>query len=160
MYDSWRNVKQCHHFDSSKQRISCIELPWIFFFVERLPYEFGGFGRFHPRQLLHRLSGSELQLHRESSSNRSESSKLKWSASSQSSRGDPTSTGAADRPPLPLLFDDPATIMRFKELYLNRIRWISSAIYHKGVSTVTELTLLYRVLKILCHKIKMFKRRI
>lgn len=39
-------------------------------------------GLFHPRQLLHRLSGSELQLHRESSSNLSESSKLNRSHSS------------------------------------------------------------------------------
>lgn len=38
-------------------------------------------GRFHPRQLLHRLSGSELQLHSESSSNRSESSKVYRSSS-------------------------------------------------------------------------------
>lgn len=39
-------------------------------------------GRFHPRQLLHKLSGSELQLHKESSSNLSESSKLNRSHSS------------------------------------------------------------------------------
>lgn len=39
-------------------------------------------GRFHPRQLLHKLSGSELQLHNESSSKRSESSKLNRSHSS------------------------------------------------------------------------------
>lgn len=36
---------------------------------------------FHPRQLLQRLSGSEVQLHKESSSNRSESSKLNRSMS-------------------------------------------------------------------------------
>lgn len=39
-------------------------------------------GRFQPRQLLHKLSGSELQLHNESSSNRSESSKVNRSHSS------------------------------------------------------------------------------
>uniref|UniRef100_A0A182NC37 Uncharacterized protein n=1 Tax=Anopheles dirus TaxID=7168 RepID=A0A182NC37_9DIPT len=39
-------------------------------------------GFFQPRQLLHTLSGSELQLHSESSSNRSESSKLNRSISS------------------------------------------------------------------------------
>lgn len=39
-------------------------------------------GRFQPRQLLHKLSGSELQLHNESSSKRSESSKLNRSHSS------------------------------------------------------------------------------
>lgn len=39
-------------------------------------------GRFQPLQLLHKLSGSELQLHSESSSKRSESSKLNRSHSS------------------------------------------------------------------------------
>lgn len=39
-------------------------------------------GFFQPRQLLQTLSGSELQLHNESSSNRSESSKLNRSHSS------------------------------------------------------------------------------
>lgn len=39
-------------------------------------------GRFQPRQWLHKLSGSELQLHNESSSNRSESSNVKRSHSS------------------------------------------------------------------------------
>lgn len=38
-------------------------------------------GFFHPLQLLQRLSGSELQLHNESSSNLSESSKLNLSPS-------------------------------------------------------------------------------
>lgn len=41
-------------------------------------------GFFQPLQLLHKLSGSELQLHKESSSNLSESSKLKRPPSSQS----------------------------------------------------------------------------
>lgn len=64
----------------------------------------GGF--FHPRQLLQRLSGSELQLQRESSSNLSESSKLKRSPSSQSSIAAATS-------PLPgkLLPTAPATFV-------------------------------------------------
>ncbi|KAJ3641299.1 hypothetical protein Zmor_027811 [Zophobas morio] len=59
----------------------------------RLPAPAEGF--FHPRQLLHTLSGSELQLHSESSSNRSESSKLNLSPSSHSS------IAAATSPPPP-----------------------------------------------------------
>lgn len=48
-------------------------------------------GRFQPRQLLHKLSGSELQLHNESSSKRSESSKLNRSHSSAFHSGCTTS---------------------------------------------------------------------
>lgn len=48
-------------------------------------------GFFQPLQLLHTLSGSELQLHRESSSNLSESSKLNLSPSSHSSIAEATS---------------------------------------------------------------------
>lgn len=50
-------------------------------------------GRFQPRQLLHKLSGSELQLHNESSSNRSESSKVNRSHSSFHS-GTATASGS------------------------------------------------------------------
>lgn len=53
-------------------------------------------GFFHPLQLLQTLSGSELQLHSESSSKRSESSKLNRSPSSQSSMA-----GATTSPPPP-----------------------------------------------------------
>lgn len=127
--------KKCFYFDICKQRISCIELPWIVFFVERVPNTFWGFGLLHPRQLLHRLSGSELQLHKESSSKRSESSKLKWSPSSQSSKGDPTSTGADGRPPFPLLFDAPATLSLLLCDFEEVIRWIYPA-NTLGVSTM------------------------
>lgn len=67
------------------QRIGYI--PSVGFLVEpllKLPLLIG---RFQPRQLLHKLSGSELQLHNESSSKRSESSKLKRSHSSFHSAG-------------------------------------------------------------------------
>lgn len=58
-------------------------------------------GLFQPRQLLHRLSGSELQLHKESSSKRSESSKLKRPPSSQSRIAPSSSTAATVPPPAP-----------------------------------------------------------
>lgn len=69
----------------------------------------GGF--FHPLQLLHRLSGSELQLQRESSSKRSESSKLNRSPSSHSSIAAATSFPPPSPPPgrlaRPATFDKP-----------------------------------------------------
>lgn len=52
------------------------------FFSAPIPKLLFAVGRFHPRQLLHKLSCSELQLHNESSSNLSESSKLNRSHSS------------------------------------------------------------------------------
>uniref|UniRef100_A0A1Y1LRA9 Uncharacterized protein n=1 Tax=Photinus pyralis TaxID=7054 RepID=A0A1Y1LRA9_PHOPY len=63
-------------------------------------------GFFHPLQLLQTLSGSELQLHKESSSKRSESSKLKRSTSSQSSIAAATSPPPSppERLPVPATF--------------------------------------------------------
>lgn len=49
-------------------------------------------GFFHPLQLLQRLSGSELQLHNESSSNLSESSKLNLSPSRSPQSSDAAGT--------------------------------------------------------------------
>lgn len=46
------------------------------------PFVVDAVGFLQPRQLLHMLSGSELHVQMESSSKRSESSKLKWSHSS------------------------------------------------------------------------------
>lgn len=61
---------------------SSANLPSFCFLSAPFPKLLFVMGRFQPRQLLHRLSGSELQLHNESSSNRSESSKVNRSHSS------------------------------------------------------------------------------
>lgn len=57
-------------------------LPSAVFRTPPFPNVLAVIGRFHPLQLLHKLSGSELHEHNESSSNRSESSKLWLSHSS------------------------------------------------------------------------------
>lgn len=63
-----------HRADNSVNGVTCSD----FRICGQLPM----IGFFQPRQLLHTLSGSELQLHNESSSKWSESSKLNLSISS------------------------------------------------------------------------------
>jgi len=68
-----------------------------------LPAPLPAAGFFQPRQLLHSDSGSELQLHRESSSKRMESSELKRSISSgfHSLAAAPAPSRPAPPPPAP-----------------------------------------------------------
>lgn len=90
MLNSYANFSQLHEKikEERNQKLLWTAQVWNWFHLPScflsapMPKLLFVVGRFHPRQLLHSDSGSELQLHSESSSNRSESSKLNRSHSS------------------------------------------------------------------------------